>query len=455
MHPMRVRTFAKWVGLPAWALALAAGSGAPARAQVRIMGGPLGGGGPGINRNWFVSPGVSLQQAAFNLAVIGQAYANIPPYLLGYNPYGSGPGYGFGPSFSGSYSSPYTGAYGAGSVNPYASLYAGGAPAYGGYASAAGMTAGPTTGYGGAGYGGTANSYGSSYDPTSGLLRGAAEVVSSQGSLVLRLEQANLTREQARQARVATRRKLFDEILYERAHTLSLTERQELAAALRVRRGQGTAPATEVLSATALNDLLLDLKKLHLQKVHGPRIELDQDGLKQINVLGSGAGNLGLLRNEGRLSWPLALRSLKPADAVREVREVLEAEALAAVRQAADGKVSAGVLKDLRGNVAKLRRLLTGNVMRLAPDAYIEAKRFLDHFDDAIKALGHADVGKYFNRTYSAQGETVQDLVDYMTKKGLTFAAAVTGDEAAYRSLHQALAAYSVACHRLTDSAKE
>jgi hypothetical protein len=40
-----------------------------------------------INPNFLLAPGLTLQQAAFNTAVLGRAYQNVPPYALGYNPY--------------------------------------------------------------------------------------------------------------------------------------------------------------------------------------------------------------------------------------------------------------------------------------------------------------------------------------------------------------------------------
>src|SRR3954465_12091013 len=48
------------------------------------------------NQRWFgparppvlaVYPNVAVQQYAANLAVLGQAYRQVPPYALGYNPY--------------------------------------------------------------------------------------------------------------------------------------------------------------------------------------------------------------------------------------------------------------------------------------------------------------------------------------------------------------------------------
>jgi hypothetical protein len=286
-------------------------------------------------------------------------------------------------------------------------------------------------------------------------------VINSQGSLVNQLEQAKVTGEQAKQAAVDTRRKLFDEIMYERAHTPSFTENQERIQALQLRRAQNTAAITEIWSAKALNDLLKDAIALAGKGTYPEHdYELDPDTLKQINVTGTGNGNIGILRNEGRLSWPLGLRSLKKltekGDDPKELRETLHSKALAAVQQAANGKVGAGVLKDLQENLAKLQKILAGNIRDLPTDQYIEAKRYLNSFEDALKALREENVGTYFNLDLANKVKNVKELVQFMAKKGLRFAPATSGDEGAYQALHNSLAAYDLAARReAAASAKE
>jgi hypothetical protein len=40
-----------------------------------------------INPNYQVYPGMSIRQYAYNVRVLSRAYSQVPPYLLGYNPY--------------------------------------------------------------------------------------------------------------------------------------------------------------------------------------------------------------------------------------------------------------------------------------------------------------------------------------------------------------------------------
>jgi hypothetical protein len=51
-----------------------------------------------VNPNYWVAPGLTINQYAYNQAVLGQALSNVPPYALGYNPY---PAYAnFGPVYN-------------------------------------------------------------------------------------------------------------------------------------------------------------------------------------------------------------------------------------------------------------------------------------------------------------------------------------------------------------------
>jgi hypothetical protein len=80
--------------------------------------------GQPINRNWLVAPGVTIRQWSYNTRQMGRAYASIPPYMLGYNPYPQVINYG--PNFPApiynypSLYNPYTyGSYYANPYNPY------------------------------------------------------------------------------------------------------------------------------------------------------------------------------------------------------------------------------------------------------------------------------------------------------------------------------------------------
>jgi hypothetical protein len=75
----------------------------------------LGTPGYGVNPNPWISPYLTLNQAAYNTAVLGSALSTIPPYWLGYNPYLRFLNYG--PVYTGY--TPYTYSYTPYTYNPY------------------------------------------------------------------------------------------------------------------------------------------------------------------------------------------------------------------------------------------------------------------------------------------------------------------------------------------------
>jgi hypothetical protein len=245
---------------------------------------------------------------------------------------------------------------------------------------------------------------------------------------------AALLEEQIIAERLANRRRAFDELQYEREKTLSPA--QDL-----LNRSRGNPPPAEVLSGQSLNALLADLRTpsfgTNSADRPNPRLPLDEQALRHINVTRS-AGNVAVLKNGGRLSWPAALTGAP----VQGPRDHLGALAPEVVRQAGNtGNVDPGTLRQMADDVNQLRALLRANVKELSFQSYTEARDFLQRFDDALVALGQPDVANYFNGKYALNAETVLGLVKQMSDAGLHFAPAAPGDEAVYAALQESLAA--------------
>jgi hypothetical protein len=400
---------AKQIGMAAvLGLAVCAWAGA----QVRAQNGPRKTG-----------QAVTMQPSS-SLALTAQLQQALLTSTLGLSPYA-----GFG-NFAG-----LSSAYSAG-ANPYASLYTNpysspgpGAGLYGAN-SASGQYSSP---------------YSSPYtyeDPNGAYLNGAANVINAQSRFVVSEQLAYQIREQARGERTASRRKVFDQYLYEREKTSTAEQERQKAQLDQVNRSRHNPPLTEIWSGKALNDLLADLRELNPpgDSANGsaPPLPLDEAGLKHINV-SKHVGSIALLKNGGQLHWPVAL--IGPDS--EEQRAQLNVGAQAAVRQAEyNGHVDPVMIQRMRSDVDRLHKHLRLNVKNLSPSEYIEAKTFLNHFGEALHALGLSDVGNHFTGEYVLKAGTVPELVKQMVEKGLQFAPALPRDEAAYRALHQALAAY-------------
>ena len=134
------------------------------------------------------------------------------------------------------------------------------------------------------------------YDPYGGYLSGAADVINAQGQFMVSTQQAYLQREQVRQARLENRRRTFDEYLYERERRPTLEDERERARLENLRRSRNDPPVTEIWSGKALNDLLLAIQQQQAQGRRGPRVPVDEDTLKNINVTtGANSGSQRVL----------------------------------------------------------------------------------------------------------------------------------------------------------------
>jgi hypothetical protein len=199
---------------------------------------------------------------------------------------------------------------------------------------------------------------------------------------------------------------------------------------------------TEIWSGKSMNDILTDLQLLPDNFPQGPHIRLDQSKVAHLNVTsGRSEGNVGALTH-GKLAWPWALQRRF----FRANREKLAT--LFSCAAAAAGSLDPDKVDDIDATLSALYAQLKARIRVLPSNEYVRAKRFLNHCEDALRALKQPDAADYFNGKNVARGQTVAELVGYMTTQGLRFAPAVAGGEAAYLCVHRALAQYSLAVHR-------
>jgi hypothetical protein len=196
-------------------------------------------------------------------------------------------------------------------------------------------------------------------------------------------------------------------------------------------------PASEVLAGRALN-LLFRSAVASGRVGRGPVIALEAETLKGINLApASSNADLGLIKNDGKLSWPLGLQE----EAFDGPRNRIDSNMVAAVKELRYGKAPGrAVLKDLQADYQALSDQLDAKIHDLTPTDYILSRRYLTKVQDTIRTLQDPAVATYFDRSWASTVLTVGDLVMYMTRKGLEFApAAAPGDDACYTSLYHSL----------------
>jgi hypothetical protein len=270
------------------------------------------------------------------------------------------------------------------------------------------------------------------------VLNGQANVMNAAGNLYNAQEQSKVEREAANQAKIETKRKTFDEMMYEKANTPTFTENQEQTDMMIVRRVMNHPTQVEVTSGQAQNILLPYLNKLLSTGIQGPPVAIDPNMLKFINVtVGKGGGNIGLLKNGGKLDWPIGC--LGP------IQKGLDPLFPKLVYSASTGNLDVATYTKASKGVASLQDDLKSKFMKEQIDGgvYLESKRFLDSLDSSLQMIRSPSAGKLLNGVYAATGRNVPELVYNMTTKGLKFAPATPGVDAPYYSLQSALSSYA------------
>jgi hypothetical protein len=354
------------------------------------------------------------------------------------------------------------------------------------YGAAYGMNSGYNMGYGnGLGYGSLANSYGggspasslytnlmsgavtgASYgygyglgmvqwmmNPYQGYLQGVADITRSQGEYARIIQQSRLQREEVRRSALQTRHAMLEEAEWERAHAPDAEKIRQRELVRELDHARVSPPLPEIWSARSPNVLLNHLIARQGEGAKGPRVALDEDTLKQINLTsGDTRGSVGLLKEGSNLEWPTALKK----EAFKPYREEINSLMKTASRDLHAGKnPAASTLNDLLDNLGKMRKTLESNLNRLSNDHYIEAKRYLDSINDTISALKEPNVAEVFKQDWLRDTRDVATLVKNMREKGLVFAPATPNSgEAAYVALYHALLEFDAGLPRVASNSQ-
>lgn len=270
-------------------------------------------------------------------------------------------------------------------------------------------------------------------------LTGVANIIDAQSNFMQGEEQARIMREQVNQSKLDTRKKTIEEMWYERENLPTYSDDREKDERLRLRASLHNPPTNEILSARALNELLPYTQKLASQGTMGPPISLDPDTLNNINFTVGSQGNPGLLKDGGKMSFPIALRGPTQQRLQKNIQE--------AVQLAKSDELTIDLLSQINKDVDTLDESLSNGIRTSKIDTtmYLNGKRFLDDLKSSLRVLQQADVARVLSNSYAAKGNTVQELVQNMSRSGQKFAPALPGEEGSYIALHSAMVAFALA----------
>src|SRR5262249_49729903 len=158
-------------------------------------------------------------------------------------------------------------------------------------------------------------------------------------------QQSRLIKEQVNREKIENRRRVFEQWLYEREKTPTVEDDRARFQAVQLSRARLGFEPGEISSGEALNDLIKHLDKVAENLGPAGQFTLADEVLSKINVSPAQSnGNIGLLKNDGKVTFPQALAMPE----FKEPREKLGSLLPEAVRQAAGGnKVDTQLYKEI------------------------------------------------------------------------------------------------------------
>lgn len=271
-------------------------------------------------------------------------------------------------------------------------------------------------------------------------LAGAARVINAQGQYLRQSEYARVLREKAYQQYLISQKQAFQLSKYIEANTPTYTETLEKNKGMRERRILNNPTQSEIDSGEALNVLLSLLKQMGDQGIIGPPVSLNPDTLKKVSVTSNeDKTNIGMLRNGGKLDWPLPLQR-------NSLAKDLEKSIPTMVSEFKKGKADSKLYYKVRHEVVRLRDVMKNRYAneKLDASSYLVADDFLEKLSRAVYGLEKPGAARLLKGDSQPQGRNVQELVSNMSEKGEKFAPASPGKESAYNALYNALSSYAV-----------
>lgn len=281
------------------------------------------------------------------------------------------------------------------------------------------------------------------YAGRGGQLAGGAEMVQAQGQFMNDQEQARITREKAYQEFLKSKKDKFELDRYIEKNTPTYTELQEKNNAMKTRRILNNPTEAEITTGASLNIMLPLVQQMTDQGIAGPPAPLDQATLNRINVKAPNfSGHLAIFKDGGKVKWPIAVRG-------RELQKELAAALPDAVAAAQDDTLELKTYNKLRKDVKDLREQVAADYRKNQIDlgSFLAADQFLEDLNFAIGDLTMAGAPKALSGATALKGRNVQEMVQNMTKQGLTFAPATPGNEDAYYSLQNSMSRYAISAN--------
>jgi hypothetical protein len=264
---------------------------------------------------------------------------------------------------------------------------------------------------------------------------GSAAIMNAYANYQVQSQQADLIREKVAAEKIANKKRLADMMRYEQSQAPTQAELQARLREQELRDALDEPTPSDISSGRALNTLLPYLASLRKQGKGGTDVKLDPKVVAGLNVATPEGRALGPILLATRADqWPQILRGPEQHTLVELLQK--------AVKQAAAKQLDVGLVDLLRKETATFRKDFGARFMadKMSMTEFYWGKVFLEGLQRSYDTLLAPEALSLLGVTAA---ETVDELVHYMTAKGLRFAAALPEHEAAYIALHSAFVQYA------------
>jgi hypothetical protein len=287
-----------------------------------------------------------------------------------------------------------------------------------------------------------ANFYGGSSGGSGGFLSGAADVINANGNYQIQQQDARLKFEDWQQSKLQTRQRTIQEWQWEQQQRPTWLDQKAQLQTANLQIARNDPPLADVWSGKTLNVLLKAFQQGLNSGLAGPPVTVDQAMLAHIRLTdGQTSTGVGLLKDGGKLTWPVALGGPDFAtDRKRIDGFMLQAAQQAGGKDGVDPATIGSLEKAVNTLETNLREQIRAD--EITPTRSVQGKRYVTELRDTIRLLQDPNVTAYLTGQRTPQGRTVPEVVQYVLKQGLSFAPATRGDEQAYTALYNAFLAY-------------
>jgi hypothetical protein len=286
------------------------------------------------------------------------------------------------------------------------------------------------------------------YSPTGAYLSGGSDVINSQANFMIAKQQSRVVKEQAEQAKLDTKRKAYEEWQWEQSQAPKLGDIQHQTQLDALKVARNNPSQNDIWSGYTLNILLKAIQRQEsVEGLRGPTVPLDPNLVKNLNVTtgqtATTQGSIGMLKSN--LDWPEVLTDERFSKETEQISQ-LNTEAM---KQLMSGKADPGTIRALNNSIDALRSDLRANIAEIPSNQYTRGVAYVNQLKQAVGQMSSAGAANYVNGTWQAKGDSVGELVNYLTRQGLSFAPATAGHENDYTALYQGLIAYDSGLGRL------